>query len=688
MSYTVNPNDPNDPNVNSFRPLGAPNTTTNTSTPRLTQSPAALSSITTASGTNPLHKYQTYNSLFTLAVLTPQQQNSGRFSAPEIRNIICSTKGDWRYPGKRARTTFGTFDYWIDDVVIISQPAFSPATGNAFANKITFKVTEPYSMGLFMLMCKEAAAQAGYPDNFQSAPYLLMIEYAGYVNEQPQIDPKLTRYIPIHFLKMDFKVTASGTVYDCEAVPYNEIAFRDNAARVKADVIIRGKDVKTLLQGGEQSLETALKQQLEETRKDKTLTSTDEYKIIFPKDWQSKTDDGNEISKSIVFDDLNDAGTVPFPDYNKVFNGDKKIIQLNKVNVKPDKNFHFPQAIKIQDIIQEVVIRSKYITNQIEGNTIKTDARGFVNWFRIEPHVEDLTANQQLNRQNRRYIFRVVPYKVHISRLTPPDRETPGKKNLEASVSRIYKYIYTGENTDIIDVNLEFNQAWYQPVPTDVGQRTGTNNANQGGISAGGREASGSKDPTSLPPGQMPFSGPSNRLDFSPTQEPNSFTPNRVIGGSGSDSEKTAQTRFLISRIAAEGDLINLDLTIHGDPYYLPSSGMGNQIISKQNDTQLDDGSMNYQEGELHILVQFRTPIDLDPETGLYKFDKELDLFSGLYMVIQVESKFIKNNFTQVLSLIKLRNEYGSGKPTNPISEPIGSQPQTQGSARAGEAGL
>lgn len=681
MSYTVDLNNTNDPNANFSAPLAAPNTTNNNKPTSLTTPPPSLTSLN-ATGTNPLHKYQTYNSLFTLAVLTPAQQNSGKFSAPEINNIICSTKGDWRYPSKRASTSFGSYDYWIDDLIIVSQPAFSPATGNAFANLVTFKVTEPYSMGLFMLTCKEAAAKAGYPDNFQTAPYLLMIEYAGYVNEQPQIDSKLTRYIPIHIIKMDFKVTAAGTVYDVEAVPYNEIAFRDNAARTLADFVLSGKDVKSLLTGPEKSLQTALKKQLLEVKKQKTLASTDEYEIIFPKDWQSKSDDGNDISKSIVFNDLNDAGTVPFPDYNKVFNNNKKILELNKVNVSPDKTFHFPQSIKIQDIIQEVIIRSRYITDQIEGNTIKTDSRGFVNWFRVEAHVEDLTSNQQLNRQNRKYIIRVVPYKVHISRLNPPDKETPNIENLRNSVSRIYKYIYTGENTDIIDVNLEFNQSWYVPVPFDVGRRTGTNNSNQGGIAAGGGEASGGS-PTALTPGQIPYSGPTNRIDFSPVQDPSGVTPNRIIGGAGNDSEKTAQTRFLISRIANEGDLINLDLTIHGDPYYLPSSGMGNQIMSKLTDTQLDDGSMNYQEGEVHILIQFRTPIDLDPETGLYKFDKEISLFSGLYMILQVESKFIKNNFTQVLTLIKLRNEYGVGTPTNPIAEPLSS-----GSARPGEAGL
>lgn len=669
MSLTT----PTQPSSPSNAPAGS--SPTNNSGPTRTTGSYTSPSLTTltATGTNPLHKYQTYNSLFTLAVLDRSQLNSGRFSAPEIRNIICSTKGDWNNPGKRASTTFGSFDYWIDDVSITSQPSFAPSTGNSFATKLTFRVVEPYSMGLFMLTCKEAASKAGYLQNYQTAPYLLMIEYAGYVNEQPQIDSKLTRYIPMHFIKVSFKVTGSGTVYDCEAVPYNEMAFRDHAAKTLTDVTLRGADVKTLMKGPERSLETAIKQQLIEATRQRNLDRTDQYSIIFPKDYQSISDDGNDISNSIVFNDLNDSGTVPFPDYDQVFNNNRSIVNSQRINVTPEKNFHFPQAIKIQDIIQEVIIRSKYITDQIEGNTIKTDERGFVKWFRIETHIKDLEDNPQYNRQNREYIYRVVPYKVHISRLNPPNRETPNLQNFRNSVSRIYRYVYTGQNTDIIDVNLEFNQAWTITTPFDAGTRTGTNNANQGGAQAGGQPAAQSRDPTSTGPASIAPAGGSNGNDMSPVQDVTGYQPTRIIGGSGNDSEKTAQTRFLISRIANDGDLLNLELTIHGDPYYLPSSGMGNQIMSRKNDNELDDGSMNYQESEVHVLVQFRTPIDLDPVSGLYRFDKEVNLFSGLYMVRQVESKFLKNNFTQVLSLMKVRNEYGVERPTNPIAVPPGS---------------
>lgn len=667
-TLTYNPNQNNAAN-NRSQP-----TPTNGSNPAGNTGTYTSPSLTTltATGSNPLHKYQTYNCLFTLAVLDRTQLNSGRFSAPEIKNIICSTKGDWNNPGKRASTTFGSFDYWIDDVSITSQPSFAPSTGNSFATKVTFRVVEPYSMGLFMLTCKEAASKAGYLQNYQTAPYLLMIEYAGYVNEQPQIDSKLTRYIPIHFIKVNFRVTGSGTVYDCEAVPYNEMAFRENAARSLTDVTLRGADVRTLLKGPEKSLETAIRQQLIEATRQRNLDRTDQYEIIFPKDYQSTSDDGNDISRSIVFNDLNDAGTVPFPDYDKVFNNNRNIVNSQRVTINPDKNFHFPQSIKIQDIIQEVVIRSRYITDQIEGNTIKTDSRGFVNWFRIETHVRDLEDNPQYNRQNRIYVYRVVPYRVHVSRLNPPNTQTPNLQNLRNSVSRIYKYVYTGQNTDIIDVNLEFNQAWTITTPFDAGTRTGTNNANQGGLGAGGAPAAQSRDPTSTGPAAIPPAGSSNGNDLSPTQDVTGYQPTRVVGGAGNDSEKTAQTRFLISRIANDGDLLNLELTIHGDPYYLPSSGMGNQIMSRQSDNELDDGSMNYQESEVHVLVQFRTPIDLDPVSGLYKFDKEVNLFSGLYMVRQVESKFVKNNFTQTLSLMKVRNEYGVERATNPIAVPAG----------------
>jgi hypothetical protein len=92
---------------------------------------------------------------------------------------------------------------------------------------------------------------------------------------------------------------------------------------------------------------------------------------------------------------------------------------------------------------------------------------------------------------------------------------------------------------------------------------------------------------------------------------------------------------------------------------------MGN-IIRKEADgaagfNEMDDGAMNYQSGETDFVVVIRTPIDIDPKTGLYKFAKTVDELSGLFMITEVESKFNHNRFTQIVRGIRRRVQLGSG---------------------------
>jgi hypothetical protein len=60
--------------------------------------------------------------------------------------------------------------------------------------------------------------------------------------------------------------------------------------------------------------------------------------------------------------------------------------------------------------------------------------------------------------------------------------------------------------------------------------------------------------------------------------------------------------------------------------------------------------------GVVYAQVLFRTPIDIDESTGLMEFDPDYktSLFSGLYMVVQVSSKFHNGQFTQELDMVRL----------------------------------
>jgi hypothetical protein len=98
-----------------------------------------------------------------------------------------------------------------------------------------------------------------------------------------------------------------------------------------------------------------------------------------------------------------------------------------------------------------------------------------------------------------------------------------------------------------------------------------------------------------------------------------------------------------------------LNLEIIGDPYYLAQSGTGNYTAQPTEFYNLnDDGSVSYQNGEVDIIVNFRTPVDINQTTGLYNFGGKSENapvmgFSGLYKVNTVTHKFSKGEFSQTL---------------------------------------
>lgn len=597
---------------------------------------------------NPLNDYASFNCLYTLACMTKQQQNTGDIKASNITNIVCRSAGDWGNKDKHVTTDFGKFDYIIDDIVIACLMTPNSATGSSFAHKVTFKVTEPYSLGLFFLALQSGAQKGGY-GNFKEAPYVLMIEFMGYDdNGKSFVNHNLTRYIPILFTNIVLKVNMAGCSYECEAVPYNEVAFRDPWTKAIEEVKISGNTVKELLTGAN-SLKTHLKKQ---AQGDKDADIVDDYDIHFPLKFSESRDTGNDIGKSSCYKDLNSSGQVPFPDNNAVFDKVKQIYKNSSITLMgsngPSREFKFVKGTKIQDIITAVILRSDFIVNQlIDG--VKTGANGMINWFRIETRVEDGGFSKTQNRQIRKYIFRVVPYQVHISKFLPPNVKSPGYDVVNQSAIRVYEYLYTGRNTDIIRLDLTFNMSFFVELPADAAQRVGTSDS---GLRA---DAKNTTDPTNFKT-NLPTTNAKDAVGSSAQT-----TPNYRPTGSGDEDAKTGQAKTLEALLTAEGDLVELNMDVRGDPYYIYSSGMGNIIVPEESFNELVDGSINYQSGETDVVIVIRTPIDLDPATGLYKFATTVDELSGLYQLTEVESKFNHNKFTQTIKGIRRRVQLGSG---------------------------
>jgi hypothetical protein len=123
---------------------------------------------------------------------------------------------------------------------------------------------------------------------------------------------------------------------------------------------------------------------------------------------------------------------------------------------------------------------------------------------------------------------------------------------------------------------------------------------------------------------------------------------------------ETFQQKFISGNSA---DLVTIDLEILGDPYWLVDSGMANHFSSSvaPTDQITEDGTMNYESGNVYIYLTFRTPIDVNTTTGLYDFSQiaEDSPFGGIYRIVQCENTFSDGNWKQKLKCIRMPGPQG-----------------------------
>ena len=143
---------------------------------------------------------------------------------------------------------------------------------------------------------------------------------------------------------------------------------------------------------------------------------------------------------------------------------------------------------------------------------------------------------------------------------------------------------------------------------------------------------------------------------------------------------ETFQQKFISGNSA---DLVTIDLEILGDPYWLVDSGMANHFSSSVSPTDqiAEDGTMNYESGNVYIYLTFRTPIDVNTTTGLYDFSQvaEDSPFGGIYRIVQCENTFSDGNWKQKLKCIRMPGPQGpeTTKVESDNKSPVGAKADT-----------
>lgn len=652
---------------------------------------------------NVLHDYASYDYVLGIAVLTDTDverpddtymANRSILTNPKTKeekmsglNLICkSANSD---PDNRIKTDYGTFDFFIDNVVIDAVIGHERGCVTNSTN-ISFTISEPYSMGIFPMACQEAAWNAGH-QNWREAPFLLTVEFRG--NDEigmMNLIPTTSRYIPFKWQNLSMTVNQDGAVYQCTTFAWNDQGHSARNATLKSDMSVKGSTVQEVLQTGEKSLQAVWNRRLQQLKEDKVVDVPDEIIILFPTKTSSAEDnssssssesstvgattgsaadqsslykklgvsagsnktavqdpkDCNLIGKAKIGAGTSKAGSAPYGKDNTVYNSDLKVnVREENTPTSTESDFRFRQDTSLPNAINQVLLQSDFPKGAFDPDALSEE--GYLKWWRIDIQVYNVSTDATYATTGRKpkiIVYRVVPYNVHNSSapIAPGDKSF-GANVLQKKSVKEYNYLYTGKNTDVISFEIKLENSFAVMMSADAGKRSqDIQTAEENGSDA-------PKVNTIALKGSAPQkTAHPSVIDYSST-----LANSDKLGGGSADTIETRSARIFHDAITRGSDMLMLDMEIVGDPYYIAQSGTGTYTSEQTEYPNLNaDSTINYQNGEVHVVINFRTPVEINQTTGMYQFAADVPSspllqYSGLFRLNKLTSFFKNGSFTQ-----------------------------------------
>jgi len=669
---------------------------------------------------NPLREYASFNCIMSLGALTSQSLNDPiNTYRKNGADFTILKSGGGGVDERRVTTAFdaqqsGNLEYFIDDLRMEAILNPNQRTGMSTATTFSFKVIEPYSLGLFLQSLQIAAGKAGFL-NYLKAPFLLELDFIGYDDFSNSVPIDMSsRKIPFKLVDVRFDVNNGGSTYEVTCVPWNGQSLADEVQRIKEPLSIRGATVADALTVGEQSLTAIVNERMREQAEKDGIPVQDYFIVKFPtvvatqgnasktsappgsatfnpnvqsgnatgnavpdqakttvgqqgsvsdsNIYQSligfATSDINRIGNSKIVNSFSSGSEHPYSQSSDVYDEENNIVRRNGIELRlsaDERVYKFPQNMTIQKIIEEMVLISNYGVDQFS----KIDNEGKITWFRIEVEcyvLDSIITEDRTGFRPRVFVYNVVPYKVHASAFVPPNKKVPGGIALLNQVSKQYDYIYSGENEDVLSFDIRFNTAFFEALQTDLGNKVSGEILNSRDNAT--KEDNSVEGTIDTSDGDIHGSGAATGRVNSTGQS---------IGGSfGINRKQSLAKQFHHILLNSDADLITAEIEIWGDPYYIPDTGTGN--FTDENSgvtaTLTKNGSIDYQRNEVDISINFRTPVDYNND-GLLSFQKDsvetVAGFSGFYKVIDIVTSISGNQFTQRLTLVRRKNQSVDG---------------------------
>tara|TARA_B100000965_G_scaffold406638_1_gene446801 strand:- start:970 stop:3750 length:2781 start_codon:yes stop_codon:yes gene_type:complete len=563
--------------------------------------------------------------------------------------------------------------------------------------KIEFELSEPFGVTLYEKL-RGAASNCGYIDHMD-APFLLTLEFVGYDskgNTIKSIEGLSKKYYPIKLVNSTVDINQAGSKYTLTAVPYTEFAMVNRFNYVRGPIEVTGNSIAEQFESIVNGIDAVQDTEIENKQRE----LKDEYRITFDPYF-----DGQQVESAsdpmtfwnIGKFDVPSLNTRPgMPDLEGVDPGLQEAVKTKYPRIKA---LQMRDGTAIPTTLEAIMMRTSayndIATNFVEkywkrtmdnstrpeykgappGMAAKAIQREYVPWFKIITSIythSDLDAITKMHRKTIHY--HIQPYLIHIGNFVAPGLTGAGKWG--KLVKKRYNYIYTGQNLDILDLNINYKYAFFQARMADAS--TLDHDSKQ-------LQSYNEKKTEKMFIGRDGVYG--DEL-FGVRSAP--VSSGSQVDGEFASDKKSAKTRefydYLTNPLA---DMIKVEMNIMGDPawigndQYIPMAYMPNYdpknpvMVAKKMGTvkghtwSEETGSFNLDEAEPLVTLDFKFPTDFDEKAGTYNFNKSGKnvRFSGLYKVVKVTSNFENGQFTQDLLMIRIKNQGGTNATADPSIE-------------------
>ena len=552
-------------------------------------------------------------------------------------------------------------------------------------------------------------------------------------NSKTQDNLIARKRIPIKFLELKINPGTGGTVYQIRAIPYNHVAFTMTVASVPVNFNIEASTVgeffsvdsdaqdlvngfeeqiaankerveseltkwkaeNTIISGGSQQEPTPSQIEAERTRLTKSI-SYDSKSFVGAYNEYMKEVSKQGLSKNpptLISFQIPDQSIRESPIVNKetaqsrdnTMAGTDRAVNAADDQFKKKQVFPIHPGTSIIDIVDKIVQKSDYITTQISefkkqseestadanysGATNENDRSGTsakkidekfldLNWFKVIPQVVLSDFDFNRNAYSKVVLYTILPY-ITANQYHP---SFPKSQIKQSAAVRTYDYWYTGKNMDIIKADIDFDSTYYTQLTTyrDQVKRSGANRQSS-------QEAV-----------DITTAGTNRAIRAAILPVATEVSGHNAAAGTMNSAEQpkdhiVADLKKSIYS-SQRGDMLNIKLTIIGDPayikqddvYYNPSSpDTYNKFLTNTEPNSArpigDKGQILFDREQVYVKLNFKNVVDINDSIGIVNKQTKLKngrdtngTFTGMYKVLKVQSSFARGQFTQVLDLVRM----------------------------------